>query len=504
MHNKWKVVILITCIFIQSLAFAQDTQYQPLISGMEHYKNGKYKEALEDFRKAVASFPDDPDVPFYIGLTYLQLNETDKAVEYFKGTLAKDPEYTDAHFQLGVVLIQKKEYKDAISHLEQVNKKESEREDLGYFLGFAYYQTGDYKKALHYFGKAKTKDKTIASLTLYYTGLAKQQLGNNKEASAAYKQIIITDPTSPLAEPSQRLIAAIELEERRKKRVSIDFTTKVQYDDNIILVPTTNVFSLRDKDKKSIIELFYLRGEYALIRESNYDLSASYAVYQTITNSMRDMDVQDHILSLDLSKRGSIGAMPYDFKINYSYDYLLSNYFYLLQRHTVRPTFILMENKTNLTVFQYAFQVKEFKEKPLFPEDNRDAINHEAGLIHFLRFNDAKHHIKAGYFYDREITEGANWKYSGNKFVTGFQYTFPKDIRLTADYEYKMTRYKNNNIYFDKKREDTERSLNTVVSKDIGKGWSVSLEYLRRRNSSNIDLYDYRKNLYSLGLSWRW
>ena len=86
---------------------------------MEHYKNGKYKEALEDFRKAVASFPDDPDVPFYIGLTYLQLNETDKAVEYFKGTLAKDPEYIDAHFQLGVVLIQKKEYKDAISHLEQ-------------------------------------------------------------------------------------------------------------------------------------------------------------------------------------------------------------------------------------------------------------------------------------------------------------------------------------------------------------------------------------------------
>jgi hypothetical protein len=219
---------------------------------------------------------------------------------------------------------------------------------------------------------------------------------------------------------------------------------------------------------------------------------------------MRNMDVQDHILSLDFSKRGSIGSMPYDLRINYAYDYLLSDYHYLLQRHTIRPSFILMENKANMTVFQYAFQVKEFREKPLFPEDNRDAVNHEAGFIHFLRFNDAKHYIKAGYFYDREYAKGNNWDYSGNKFVTGIQYTFPKDIRLNVDYEYKQVRYKNTNIFFDEKRRDIDRAVNTVISKDIGKGWGVSLEYLRRKNSSNIALYDYKKNLYSVGVNWRW
>lgn len=211
-----------------------------------------------------------------------------------------------------MVLIQQKAYQDALNHLEKVYKKEPEKEDLGYFLGFAYYQTGEHKKALNYLEKAKTKDKTIESLTLYYTGLSRQHLGKNTEAVAAYKQLIITDPTSPLAEPSQRLIATIEREEI-PKRFRIDFTTKLQYDDNVILVPTTNVFALRDKDRKSVIELFYLRGEYALVRQPTYDISASYGFYQTITNSLRDMDVQDHILSLDFSKRGSIGSMPYDF-----------------------------------------------------------------------------------------------------------------------------------------------------------------------------------------------
>jgi len=296
----------------------------------------------------------------------------------------------------------------------------------------------------------------------------------------------------------------LELEERLKKRFNLDFTTKLQYDDNLILVPTTNVYNLRDKERKSIIELFYLRGEYVLVRQPSYDISASYGFYQTITNSMRDMDVQDHILSLDLSKRGNIKTMPFNMRLTYSYDYLLSDYHYLLQRHTIRPVFILQENPTNLSVLQYAFQVKEFGERPLFLEDNRDALNHEVGFIHFLRFNNAKHHIKAGYFYDKEFAEGDNWDYSGNKFITGIQYTFPMDIRLNLDYEYKRVRYKNTNIYFDEKRRDIDRGLMAAISKDIGKNWTLSLDYTRRRNSSNIDLYDYRKNLYSVGVSWRW
>jgi tetratricopeptide (TPR) repeat protein len=194
---------------------------------MEAFRDGRYEKALEDFQKAIIIFPDDPDIPFYIGLTYLQLNEPDRATESFKKAIEKDPEYLDAHFQLGVILIQKKAYQGAVTHLEKVYKKEPDREDLGYFIGFANYQMGQYEKALNYFEKAKTKDKTIESLTLYYTGLVRQQLGQTKEAVAAYKQLIITDPTSPLAAPSQRLIEIIEIEEWLKKRFHIELIAKL-------------------------------------------------------------------------------------------------------------------------------------------------------------------------------------------------------------------------------------------------------------------------------------
>lgn len=65
-----RVFILVVFVsYFKSLAFAQEGQFQSLISGMEHYRDGNYENALEDFQKALTIFPYDPDIPFYIGLT---------------------------------------------------------------------------------------------------------------------------------------------------------------------------------------------------------------------------------------------------------------------------------------------------------------------------------------------------------------------------------------------------------------------------------------------------
>lgn len=502
------IILSAILLFSHSPLFAQENgiekQYQPLISGMESYRDGNYEKALEEFQNAAIIFPDNPDIPFYMGLTFLKLNQPDNAIEYFHETLKKDTEYMDAHFQLGVILIQQSLYQDALEHLEKVYEKEPDREDLGYFLGFAYYQLGRYEESLNFLDGARTSDRKIESLVFYYSALVEEQLGEKDNAIADFKQVILTDPTSPLAEPSQRLIETIKLEKRLKKRFSLELSTKFQYDDNVILVPTTDIFNLRDKDRKSLIELIYLRGEYVFLKKPDMDVSLSYGLYQTITNSIKGMDVQDHIFSLDFLKRGVIKTKPYNFRINYSFDYLFSDYSYLLQRHTIRPNFLLMWNQKHLSIFQYALQIKEFKEAPVFTVDNRDAINHEAGITHFLRFNNGKHYVKAGYFYDKEFASGNNWDYQGDKIIAGFQYTLPKDLRLNVDYEYKHVRYQNTNIFFNEKRKDTERSLSAVVSKEIYKNFTLSLEYLRRDNSSNIVLYEYEKNLFSLGVNWRW
>jgi hypothetical protein len=222
---------------------------------------------------------------------------------------------------------------------------------------------------------------------------------------------------------------------------------------------------------------------------------------------LRDNDVQDHIVSLDWLYSDRKETFPNKgLRLTYSYDYLLSDYKSFLYRHTLRPILIISETPKNLTLFQYTYQNKNFYENPLFDEDKRDADNHEAGFVHFLRFCQGKHFIKAGYFYDKEIARGDNWTYQGNKGLAGFQYTLPKDIRFNFDFDYKNYHYDKINLYFDIHRKDIARNFTWGLSKDIGKNKdkTVSLEYSRTITSSNIALYAYEKNLVSVGVSWRW
>ena len=153
-------------------------------------------------------------------------------------------------------------------------------------------------------------------------------------------------------------------------------------------------------------------------------------------------------------------------------------------------------------------QIKDFREKPSFIEDNRDAVNHEIGILHFFRSSDSRHHVKAGYFYDKEIAKGDNWDYWGNKFVAGIQYTLPTEIKFTADYEYKELHYEHETLFLiifaGGKRKDREENITAALSKNISKNLGVSLEYLRSKNRSNIFLYSYEKNLYSTGITWKW
>lgn len=492
--------------YFPSLATGQDNQYEPLVSGMKNYREGNYAKALDEFQKAAILFPDDPDIPFYTGLTHLRLNQLERAIEYFKKTLGMDPAYLDAHFQLGIVLIQQRAYEDAITHLEEVHKKEADREDLGYFLGLAYYQSGKYPKALESLEAATTKDRNIESLTLYYTALAKQELGLGQEAVGFYSQVITRDPTSPLADLSRRLRETLRAEQELKKRFHLEVTAKLQYDTNVILVPATNVFNLRDKDKKSLANLLFLKGEYFFARKPGYDLSASYGLYQAIYYNVKHNDVQDHILSAGFLSRNPLGV-PGTFRFNYSYDYLLQDYSYFLQRHTVTPSLLFEWSPSFLSFVQYSFQSKTFAHEntEAFPEDKRDALNHQIGFFQFLTFGGGRNHLKAGYFYEREAAKGDNWDYSGNNFLAGFQYAFPKDVQFNLDYGYKPIHYKNPNIFFEEegKRKDIERDFTVALSKEVTKNLAVSLEYLNRRNTSHIALFGYKKNLYSLGATWR-
>lgn len=499
--------LLLTATLILPSAVSQELpEYESLLKGMDYFKEGNYEKALDEFLKASVILPYDLDIPLYIGLTYLNLKDNQKAITFFKKAVEMNPENLDAQFQLGTALIQQGAYEEAIRHLEIVWEKEPQREDLGYLLGFAHYQLALYQKALDYLKAGKTTDKAIQSLTLYYTGLSEQQLGLTKEAQLTFREVVTFDPTSPMAPLAKRFIETLEIELKKKKRLSIEFNARPGYDDNVLLVPDDNVFGLREAGHDSYFQTLSLKTSFLAFTRPNWEVSASYGVNQVIYDSIRDLDSQDHVLSLDGVYRGRLGPTTWEIRPNYTFDWFLVNYDWFLTRNSFRLPYLLNETSRNTSVLEYDLHLMDFKARPSAAEaaSDRDAMAHDLGLNHFFHTVDWKHYIKAGYLRTWQGAEGDNWNYWSNRLVLGFQYTLPLDLKLRTDIAWEKLNYEDTDTFFSKRREDTDRLFYTSLSKEITDYLSLFFDYTRRRNTSNIRMFDFEKNVFSFGVTFRY
>ena len=83
------------------------------------------------------------------------------------------------------------------------------------------------------------------------------------------------------------------------------------------------------------------------------------------------------------------------------------------------------------------------------------------------------------------------------------QYTFPWKLKLNADYGWKHVHYLHNNVFFGVMRKETEHSFNVALFKALTENLTISIEWLYRNNDANLALFDYSKNIYSIGATWR-
>ncbi len=131
------------------------------------------------------------------------------------------------------------------------------------------------------------------------------------------------------------------------------------------------------------------------------------------------------------------------------------------------------------------------------------------GFLHFVRFAQDKHFVKAGYQLDYDNTGGADYEYVGHRFSLGGQYTLPwRGIRLKYDFDAHIRAYTNVNALFPtyapntKQRADEE--LVNVLRAEIPlpRNLTLAAEYQNTRVHSNLEVFDFARNVFSVVLSW--
>jgi len=485
--------------------------------GVLAYDGRQYSQALEAFQEALRLTPDNVNALYYTGLTYMAMDQPAAAVEPLERARQLAPNDLDVAFQLGVAYFTQQRYDRAEPLMREVIAREPKRQNVGYYVGFMEYRKQNYREALRHLRANVPSDENFAQLSPFYAALSLSAMGLAGQARSEIEEAIRAQPVSPLTGPAERFRDVLGTAAKAERKFHIDTKLSFFYDDNVPVNPTTGidpaVALARQAKHRSTGELGFVRFEYTPLKTPDWEAAFGYSLLQTINNEVAHYNVQNHTGSGSLTYKASLKDMPFVASLAYQYDYMSLDDRNFISRHTVAPGASLVWSGMHLSQVQFRYQNKDFMhEKTLVSRaDARDASNYMVGLAHYLRFSGDQHYVKFGYQFDYEAADGNNWDYNGHRAVAGAQVTLPLDLKLRYDFDMHFRDYRHLHTYLPTgiaqpaiHRSDRDMNHMVSLSKDLPYNLTVAVEYLYSRAFSNLEVYDYTRNVVSLSVSWRY
>jgi tetratricopeptide (TPR) repeat protein len=510
----------VPCLSSPSVAWGQQGEASVYVTrGILAYDAKRYEDALTDLREALRLDPNNVEALYFTGLTNIALKRYDQAVEALEQAQKRDPRDQSTRFQLGALYFGLERYDRARPLLEEVFAANPRLDSLGYYVGFMRYRQRDYQGALRAFRAGTSTDPNIQQLTRFYSGLALGVLGLPEQATAELDEALKIQPASPLTGPAERLRGAVVAARESERRFRAELRFGFFYDDNVVVNPDQGadplVGVLRQRKQTSTGELASLRLDYSFFRRAGFDATATFSFFTTYNNDLPDFNIVDYLGGLGTTYRGTIAGMPYQAGLQYTYDYLTLGGDEFVQRHTVVPSFVLLPNSWSLEAIQFRYQDKQFAhDTNILREEKRDGVNYMIGFTHVFRFSNDRHLLKIGYQWDFDDTEGPNrrgrdYSYHGNRVLVGGQYTLPWfGIRLTDDFDVHLREYLHRNVILPSqapgttRRRDTEYTNVFAVVTPLPYNLNFTVSYQTTFAKSNLDVFEYRRNVISGVFGW--
>jgi Tfp pilus assembly protein PilF len=502
--------------------------------GVVHMAIRRPEEAVKYLLRAQQKSPQDTSIAFQLGLAHFAQQQYDQAEPLFERVFRADPTIEGLGYYVGFIRYRKKDYRGALEAFRRGRTTDPQLAQLTRFY------TG---------------------LSLAVLGLPAQASAEVEQALKLAPGSPLTGPAERLretirtaAQQGRRLSASVSLGFFYDDNVIVRPAPNASTDP---LVPV-----LRDKKYDSTGENVNARFDYTWLRGAlfgwvpregdSFESSFGYSFFGTYNNDLPSFNVTDHMVNGTFAYKTALPAppgfplpnLPAQFSLSYAWDMLYLDDTEFLRRNSATLSGVVVEkdpgsadtladafrNMGHLTQGFFRFQNKEFFESNPLPieEEFRDANNYTWGALHLLRFAGDRHLVKAGYQFDWEDTQGRDYRYHGHRLLAGVQYTLglpaavrkgpfaASDLRLSYDFDIHLRDYYHKNVVLPslnpgrKWRQDEE--MNNTVRAEVpfdgptvlGETTKMSLaaSYQNTVANSNVKVFEYTRNVYSLTLTW--
>lgn len=512
--KKWILLLSVFLLVSPCVLFAAGDDL--LEKGIAEFKAENYEEALTFFERAYKEKPNDPRITSYLGLTHREMQNYSEAVRFFKETLNLDPKAADVKFLLSEMLLGMGNYEEALSVIEDAIKEGVRTAQSNYLKGLILLKMKKNAEAVEAFKKAKELDPLLTQQADFQIAAVYVQEKEFKKAKEAFKGLITVDPASDWALFSKDYLEAIE-KMPPPYRFILGFG--LQYDDNVLGTPLSEalVDIAKQEDWKRIYSLL---GEYTVYEKGPWNIKTSYAlnVTQHFEKDYTKKNQRDKVFSQDTVSH-TFSIMPsYNTETSVtslllSYNYLEVDYTKYKQSFTVSPsyTFIIKgNNNLGQVFFKYRDDEFNFKwNKKKFgayqhKAEDRDANYFSLGVGYIYTFAKGSGLFNVRLEGDINDADGPNWDYKGMKASAGLLYPFINNkLKANIFGEFYHQDFSNMHSIYRKERRDDTYTAQAALTYNIMKPLDITVGYTHIKSDSNISVYEYKKNLYTVNLEYR-
>jgi Tfp pilus assembly protein PilF len=445
-------------------------------------------------------------------MTYKNLQNYKESKKQLQNAVSLSPEIKEASLELGEVLYQLGEFQEALDVLTKAESENVRPGQTAYVKGLVLLEMNKNLEAVESLRKAGEASPELVQAANYQMGQAYLKEGKLEEAEARFQDVINDDPDTDMAEFSRNFLEKIKKKKEERRPFRIYAGIHHQYDDNVVLDPEDDSVTVAISTESDQLEVITLGLEYFPEIRGDFDISAHYSAYMSFHHDLTSFDVQTHTVAVDpsfkIDKNASAGIA-----VSGSMSWV--DYEDYLNSVSISPTYTRLISKDHTLQVYLSYEKRNFRSVQDAGVEDRDSnmyglnVNwyhffdqEENVLVPFLEkfeqssFAQNKGYINLLYKVSKDDTEGRNWENLGSKAVA--------TLLVPLMEKFKLQDYKNTHTVYGIERKDIKYGFSSLLFYQFHERADIQLLYVYRQDDSNIAIYDYDRNVFSIGVEFRY
>ncbi len=385
--------------------------------------------------------------------------------------------------------------KEALSLFEEALEASPGNLEATYYSGMALSRLGEFERAEGVFNGLLEKDAGFqnAHLELGRLYYVLTECDKAEQSLDRFTSLSDDEEQNQYADEMKLACRGEEAEDRggSKKEHYINLSLGLQHDDNVIVEPSNPV---NPSDRKSDMKgLLYLAAGKTLFNRGAVTLKGDYTLYMSQHTHMSDFNLQFHQLSPTVEFDVSNIIRP---SAGYSFGYTaIGGDTYTLKHDFFGKVKVVMDEKFS-TDISYLYGKIKYRDSDLFETASiRNGHKNSVGIKQ--KYSD-KFDVDLYFYYDKESTKTDYWDYDGFRVGGSISSEIVPLLYGSFAVKYSEREFDELSPGETELRHDKVQQYSGSLTYVINSRFSLMLSESYTINSSNLSIFDYRRNVISL------